>query len=146
MSTGVSTRHPPQEFPDQEPSVTIFIKTKSPSSPVVNDEIRERELMRVEEERRQAKSERRHPEVDHMRDPQRYRHIQQHHQRPHTQVDTRAREAREKGAEVCARRRETTASRNVPSTTVVQITEDGVAVDLGGEDLEDGRERTHLLR
>jgi hypothetical protein len=102
--------------------------------------------MRIKDERRQTQRERRDPKIDHMRNPQRDRHIQQHNQRAHAQVDARTRKAREERAKVRARRREPTAGRDVPRTAVVEIADDGVALDLGGEDLEDGGEGAELFR
>ena len=61
--------------------------------PVIDDKVRERELMRVENERCQAQCERRNPEVDEVWDPQRDGDIQQHYQRAHAQVDTGTSEA-----------------------------------------------------
>ena len=55
--------------------------------------------MRVEQERRDAESQDRHPEV---RDPSRpncKRHVEQHDEGPHAEVDARAREARVQDAE-----------------------------------------------
>ena len=71
LGTRVTTRHPAEELA------------------VVDDEVRERELVRVEDERSQTQRKRRNPEINHMRYPERDRHIKQHDQRPHPQVDTR---------------------------------------------------------
>ena len=120
-------------------------KVRQTDLPVVDNEVRIRELVRVENKWRKAKRERRNPEVDHMRDPQRDRHIQQHHQCPHAQIDTRARETGKQQTEVRARRCKATTSSNVSSTTVVQVAEDGVAVDLRREDLKDGGKRGDVL-
>lgn len=101
--------------------------------------------MRVEDEWRKAKSERRDPEVDNMRNPQCNRHVKQHHQRPHTQVDAWTCKSGEKKTEVRARSSEATASSDVTGTTIVQIAENRVAVDLGREDLKYGRKRANVL-
>ena len=114
--------------------------------PVINDEVRERELMRVEEERRDAECQSCRPEVDQVRDPKRQRHIQQHDQRAHSEVDTRTSETRVEREELHARSRETTASRDVPCATVGEISQDGMTIDLRRKDFEDRRERQEVLR
>ena len=78
--------------------------------------------MRVENERCEAETERRNPEIDQMRYRQRHCHVEQHDQRPHTKVDTWASKTRVQCAEIDTGRCETTTSCNIPSTTVGQIT------------------------
>lgn len=67
-------------------------------SPVVDDEVCERELVGVEEERGNAKRKDGYPEVYQVWSPKRESHVEQHQQCPHTEVDTRAGKAREKNA------------------------------------------------
>ena len=114
-------------------------------SPVVDDEVREHELMRVEQEWRNAQREDGDPEVQQVGCPQRQRYKQQHEHRPHAEVDTWASETREEDVEVDACCRKATSGRNVTSTTESEIAQNRVGVDLGGEDLEDGRKRAELL-
>ncbi len=86
--------------------------------------------MWVENEGSKAQGECGEPEVDQMGYPKRHRHVQQHDQSAHPQVDTRTREARIQDRKRHACRSEATTSRNVPGTTECKITQDRVAVDL----------------
>ena len=101
--------------------------------------------MRVEQERRDAHREDGHPEVRHPSRPDRQRHVEEHDERPHAEVDTRASEAGVQDGERDTRRRETTTGSNVPGTTERQVALDGLRVDLGREHLEDGRQRQEVL-
>ena len=98
--------------------------------PIVNDEVRRRELMRVEQERRDTERKNRHPEVGHPSRPNRQRHVEQYNERPHAEVDAWAREARVEDGERDARRREPTASCDVPRTAERQVGDDRVRRDL----------------
>ena len=80
------------------------------------------------------------PKVDEMGDPDGHRHVEEDQQIPEAHVDTGASETGVKDAEGYTRRRETTASGNVSGASEGQIAEDGVGVDLGREDFEDGGE------
>ena len=102
--------------------------------------------MRVEQERRHAERKDRHPEVRHPAGPDCQCHVEQHNQRAHAQVDARARETRVQDRERDARRREATASSDVPRTTEGQVRDDRVRRDLGREHLESGRQRAEVLR
>ena len=108
--------------------------------PIVNDEIRWRELVRVEQERRDTERKNRHPEVGHPSGPDRQCNIEQHDQRTHAEVDTRSSEPGVEDTEGQSSRSETTSSGDVTRTTECQVREDRVRVDLGGEDFEDRRE------
>lgn len=68
-------------------------------SPVVHDEVGERELMWVEQEGRDTKSENGYPEVDQVRCPERHRDVEQHDQRAHSKIDTGPGKTREEDAE-----------------------------------------------
>ena len=61
--------------------------------PVVNDEVRRRELVRVEQEGRDAHRQNGDPEVRDPSRPDRQRYVEQHDERAHAEVDARAREA-----------------------------------------------------
>ena len=112
---------------------------------VVDDEVREQELMRVEHERRDAQRHDRDPEVDEERRPNRHRGVREQKEVPHAHIDTGSGETRVKDAERDTRRRETTTGGNVPGTTERQVALDGLRVDLGREHLEDGRQRQEVL-
>ena len=114
-------------------------------SPVVDDEVGEDELMRVEQERRNAERKDGDPEVNDPWRPNRQSHVEQHDERAHAEVDTRACETREQDAEADATGGEPTTGSDVTRTTEGQVAEYGVRLDLGGENLEDGRQRHELL-
>ena len=82
--------------------------------------------MRVEEERRDAQGQNGYPEVGDPSRPDRQRHVEQHDERSHAEVDARARKARVQDREGDASRREPTACRNVPRTTKRQVRDDRV--------------------
>ena len=115
-------------------------------SPVVDNEVRGGELMRVEKERRDAQGQNGHPEVSDPSRPDRQRHIEQHDERPHAEVDARAREARVQDREGDARRREPTTRGDVPRTTKRQVRDDRVRRDLRREHLKGRREGAEVLR
>ena len=102
--------------------------------------------MRVEQEGRDAHREDGHPEVRHPARPNGKRHIEQHDERAHAQVDTRAREPGVEDRKRDARRCEATTSGNVPRTTKGQVGDDRVRRDLSREDLERRRQRAEMLR
>ena len=116
------------------------------NAPIIKDEVRERELVRVENKWRNTKSECRNPEVDQIWGPQRHRHIEQHNERPHTQVDTRSSKSRVQDTERNASRCESTTSCNVSSPTERQVAQDGVEINLSGEHFKYGGERQEMLR
>ena len=101
--------------------------------------------MRVEQERRNAERKDGDPEVNDPWRPNRQSHVEQHDERAHAEVDTRACETRVQDGERDTRRRETTPSSNVPCTTEGQVRDDGVGRDLGGEDLERRRQRAEVF-
>lgn len=101
--------------------------------------------MRVIQERRDTKRQNRNPEINQIPRPERQRHIEQHQQRPHPEVDARSRETRIEDGERDPGRRESTAGGDVSSPAEGQVVQDGVRVDLGGEDFEDGGEGRELF-
>ena len=117
----IAARHPTKEFP------------------IVNDEVGERELMRIEQERRDAKRKNGEPEVDQMGNPNGQRDIEQDEEVSEAHVDAGSSKAGVENAEIDASRSETTTSGDISGTTKGQIAEDRVGVDLGGENFEDGR-------
>lgn len=127
LRSRVSTGHPTQELP------------------VVDDEVGERELMGVEHERRDTKRKDGQPEVDQVGSPYGDGRVEQEEQITHAHVDTRPSESGVKDREGYTRCRETTAGGDVASTTIAQIVQDGLGVDLGGEDFEDRRERQEMF-
>ncbi len=96
--------------------------------------------MGVEQERSDTKSDDRNPEVDQVWRPQGQGDIKQHDQRSHAEVDARTGEPRKQDVEIYPASGKTTSSSNVTRPTESQITQDGMGVDLGGEDLEHGRQ------
>lgn len=123
----VAARHPAKEFA------------------VVDDELGERELVRVKEEGRDRKSERRDPEVDKPVHPQRHRDVEHHEAEAEAKVDGGSCEPRVERREVDARRRKATAGGDIPSASEREVGKNRVGVNLGGEDLENRREREEVL-
>lgn len=115
-------------------------------SPVVNDEVRSGKLVRVEQERRDAQRQNRHPEVRDPSRPDRQRHVKQHDQSAHAKVDTRSGEARVEDSERDPGRCKATSGRDVPGATESQVRDDRVRRNLGGEDLERRGQRPKVLR
>ena len=93
--------------------------------------------MRVEHERCDAQGEDGEPEVQEVGRPDSHGGVEQQQEVTHTHVDAGSGETGVEDGERDTRRRETTTCRDVSSTTEGEIVEDRVAVDLGGEDLED---------
>ena len=114
-------------------------------SPVINNEVCRGELVRVEQERRNAQGKDRDPEVDDPSSPQRDGDVEQHHQLSHAEIDTGASETRVENAEGYPGSRKPTTGRDVSSTTEGQITRDRMRVDTRGEDFECGRQRREVL-
>ena len=104
----------------------------------INDEIWEWELMQIENEWHQTKSESRNPEVNEMRDPHRNRHAEQHNQRSHTQVDTLASKKWVENAELGTCSRESATCCDITGTTESRVAQDWVIVDLSGEHSKHG--------
>ena len=102
--------------------------------------------MRVEQERRHAQGEDRHPEVRNPTRPDGECDIEQHDERPHAEVDAWACETGVQDREGDARRCETTTRRDVPRPTKGQVRDDRVRGDLRGKDFERGREGGEVLR
>lgn len=127
MVARVAARHPAEELA------------------VVDDEVRERELVRVEDERRQAQGERRDPEVDEPVGPERRRDVEHAQCEPEAHVDGRPGEARVEDRERVARRREAAAGGDVARAAERQVGQDRLGVDLGREDFEHGRHRAEML-
>lgn len=121
MRPRISTRHPPQILP------------------IINNKIRKRKLVRVEQERRDAQCRHRDPEVDEMRHPDGHRDVEQHDERAHAEIDAGAREARVEDAERDAGGREAAPGGDIPCTTEREIAEDGMRLDLRREYLKEGR-------
>ena len=92
--------------------------------------------MRIEQEGRYAECQNGNPEVRAPTCTERQSDIEQHHQGPHSEIDTRAGEPREQDAERVPRGGEATSGGNVPCTTKSQVAHDGVRRDLGREDFE----------
>jgi hypothetical protein len=145
----IATRHPTQE---------LAVETKLPVehqnirdgdkgiySPIVNNEVRKRELVWVEQEWSDTKGQNGNPKVDQVRRPERERNVEEHEQRTHAEVDAGASKAREEDAERDPRRREATAGSDVPRTAEGQVVQDRMRVDLGGEDLKHRREGHELF-
>ena len=109
------------------------------NKPVINNKVGGRELVRVEQERRDTQRQNGNPEVRDPACPERQSDIEQHHQGPHSEIDTRAGEPREQDAERVPRGSEATSGGNVPCTTKSQVAHDGVRRDLGREDFESRR-------
>ena len=68
MRTRVAPRHPPQEFTLRVVSESI-VGMREGILPVINEEIRKGELVRVEKERGDTKGQNRYPEVYDPRGP-----------------------------------------------------------------------------
>lgn len=103
--------------------------SKEYNIPIINEEIGKCELMGVEQERRHAKGEDRHPEVSNPRRPHRDRHVEEHDQTPHAQVDARSGKSREQDTERNTGYSETTSCGDVSSTSECQIAGDRVRRD-----------------
>lgn len=86
--------------------------------------------MGIEHKRRNAQTQNRHPEVQQIWRPQRQCHVEQHDQRAHPQIDTRARKTREENAERVSCGGETAAGSDVAGTSKSEIAENRVSVDL----------------
>ena len=146
MRATVAARHPAQELPVWRVSTSpLKGEIERENVPVVHNEVCKRKLMRVEQERRDAHREDGYPEVRDPSRPDRQRHVEQHDERAHAEVDTRACETREQDAEADATGGEPTTGSDVTRTTEGQVAEYGVRLDLGGENFEDGRQRHELL-
>ena len=115
------------------------------NKPVINNKVGGRELVRVEQEWRDTQRQNRNPEVCDPTCPERQSDIEQHHQGPHSEIDTRAGEAGVEDAERDARCCETTTRRDVPRATECQVGQNRVSIDLCRENFEDRRERGELL-
>jgi hypothetical protein len=103
---------------------------------IIDDEISKRELMGIEKEWGDAKSEDGDPEVDEVGHPQRKGHVKQQTERAHTEVNTRPSETRVQLAEWLANRGKPSSCGNVSGTAECEIAYDRMRVDLCGEDLE----------
>ena len=95
--------------------------------PIIDDEVGEDKLVRIEPEGRNAQREGGHPEVDEVRCPQRQRHVKQHDEGSHAKVDTWPGESGEQNTEVDSRGSETTSCSDVTSASECQIAEIGRA-------------------
>jgi len=138
----VTGNHGPRQtaVPDPRVGVRARVTAGHPPKvlPVVNDEVGERELVRVEHEGGNAQCENGDPEVNEMGHPDGQGDEKEHQQRPHAKIDTGSSETRVENAEVHAGRREASAGGDITSTTKGQIAQDRMSVDLSGEDLKDG--------
>lgn len=105
--------------------------------PIINDEIGEHKLMRIEQERCNTQREDGDPEIDEVGCPERQGHIEKHDQCPHPQINAGPSEARKERAEVDSGGREATTGCDIPSTTEGQIAKNRMGIDLRSEDLED---------
>lgn len=114
-------------------------------SPVVNNEVCERELVGVEEKRCDTEGKNGYPEVYQVWRPERQCHVEQHQQGPHAKVNTRAGEAREKNAERDPGCCEPTACGNVSRATKSEVVQDRMCVNLSGEDFKHRGERHELF-
>ena len=141
--------HGPRQPTVANPRVRVSprVASRHPSQilAVVDDEVGERELMRVEDEGGDAECEDGDPEVDEMRDPDGQGDVQEHEQRPHAEVNAGPGEPRVEDAEGQARGGETSSSGDVSSTTECEIAQNRMSVDLGGEDFEDRGEGEEVL-
>ncbi len=102
--------------------------------------------MRVEQEGRDAKCQDRHPEVRDPSSPDRQRHVEQHDQGTHAEVDTRPREPRVEDSERDPCRCKAATRCDVKRTTEGQVRDDRVRRDLSGKDLERRLKRAEVLR
>lgn len=127
MGARVSSRHPSKQLS------------------VVDDEVAEGELVRVEEERRDGERQYGDPEVNQVRRPYGQGDVEQEDEGTKTKVDRRSSESRVQDTERDSRGGKSSSGRNVSSTSKVQVVQNRVGVDLGGENLEDGRERHEVL-
>ena len=93
--------------------------------------------MRVEEEGCDTESGDRYPEVDEVWDPDGHGDVEEHDQHSHAHVDTRPCESGVEDTEGQTSGCETSTSGDIASTTEGQVGQDGVGVDLRGEDFED---------
>lgn len=75
-----------------------------------------------------------------MGNPDRHGGVKQQKQIPHTHVYARTSETRIENAEGDAGCGKSTTGSNISSTTKCQVAQDGVGIDLGGEDFEHGRQ------
>lgn len=99
--------------------------------PIVDDEIRKRELVRIEQERSDAECENGDPEIEEVWCPPRHGDIEKHDQCPHPEVYTWTSEAREEDAKGQAGRSEASSGSNIPSPTERKVADDRMRVDLG---------------
>lgn len=113
--------------------------------PIIDEEIREGELMGVEQERRDTKGQNRYPEVYDPRGPQGHRHVQEHDKGPHAKVDAWAGKSREEDTERNPGRRESPTGGDITSSTKDQIARNGVRGNTGSEDFECRRKRQELF-
>lgn len=127
VAPGVTPRHPPEELS------------------VVDDKVRERELVRVEQEGRDGERKDGDPEVDEPVDPETRRHVEHHERQPETHVNGRPGETRVEDGKVDSGGGEPSSGRNVSSTSERQVGQDGLGVDLGREHLEHGREGSEMF-
>jgi hypothetical protein len=95
--------------------------------------------MRVEQEWSDAEGQDGEPEIDEVGDPNRHGSIEKKQKVSHAHVDARPSKSGVQDTERNATRCKSTSGCDVPGTTECQIAEDGVGVDLGRENLEDGR-------
>ena len=112
---------------------------------IVDEEVRKRELVRVEDERRDAQRQYRDPEVDEEERPDGHGGVEEQKQVTHTHMDAGSSETGVEDSERDMSRRETTTRRNVLGTTECQVALDRLRVDLRREDLEDRRQRQEVL-
>lgn len=127
MSLRVTTRQPAQELA------------------VVDEKVAPRKLVRVEDERRQAKGDESDPEPQQPVAPDCQSTEQQHHEHTSSKVDGRTSKSRVEDTEGHASSCETTTCTDVAGTTKRKILTKGIRVDLANEHLEKRRERRELL-
>lgn len=107
-------------------------------APIADDEVVEEVLMRVKQERCDAKRKNRNSEVDQARRPERQRHVEQHEQGANAQVVAGAGETRKRMLRqilVVAKPRPVAM---YPGASEGEIAEDGMGIDRGREDVEHG--------
>ncbi len=93
--------------------------------------------MRIEPEGCNAQRHDSNPEIYQVRRPQGQGDIEQHNQRPHSQVYARTCEAGEKGAEIYPGGRKSAACGDITCASKCEIAEDGVGINLRGEHFKD---------
>lgn len=139
----VTGDHRPRETAVTDPGVGVRSRVTAghPAKvlAVIDDEVGERELMRVENEGSDREREHGDPEIDQVRHPDGHGHEEQRQERPHAEIDTRSGETRVESAKVHAGRREASTGGDVPSTTKGQVAQDRMSVDLSRENFENGR-------